>query len=216
MHGERGVALGIVATIMLGLAADRFGGPWGQPLVSVWTWLFLGALLWRAPALRRPLLGCLLIATTGEIVLSLVLHLYDYRLGNLPLFVPPGHCLLYWLGLYVAPRLGRHLTTAIPWAAVGGVSILAVSGLDGLGPLLLALFLLCLRYGPAPRLYVSMFALSLLMELWGTALGCWTWRSTLPLVDWPVTNPPLAAGAFYCVLDLLCGSLRHPQTCHSA
>ena len=53
----------------------------------------------------------------------------------------------------------------------------------------------CVRWGPAPRLYVTMFLLSLAMELWGTALGNWAWRSTLPGLGWPVANPPLAAGA---------------------
>ena len=28
-------------------------------------------------------------------------------------------------------------------------------------------------------------------------------QATLPGLGWPVSNPPLAAGAFYCVLDLL-------------
>jgi hypothetical protein len=77
----------------------------------------------------------------------------------------------------------------------------------------LALFLLCLRCGPAPRLYVSMFLLSLAMELWGTWLGNWTWRPTVIGLGWPLANPPLAAGAFYCVLDLLCNLFRARRTC---
>jgi hypothetical protein len=35
---------------------------------------------------------------------------------------------------------------------------------------------------------MTMFLLSLVMELWGTALGNWAWRSALPGLGWPVAN----------------------------
>jgi len=200
---KRRLSLVVVLTIAVGLLADRFGGAWGQPLVNVWAWALCGLLLWREAAWRSRLLACLVIATVGEVVLSLVWGLYDYRLGNLPLFVPPGHVLLYWLGLQLADRLPGRLCGLTPWLALAGVSVLAVGGQDWLGPPLLLIFLACLRWGPAPRLYVAMFLLSLVMELWGTWLGNWSWRAVLPGLGWPVSNPPLAAGAFYCVLDLL-------------
>ena len=190
-------------TIAVGLVVDRFGGAWGQPLVSLWAWGVCGLLMWRERAWRPRLVACLVIATAGELVLSLVWGLYDYRLGNLPLFVPPGHVLLYWLGLRLADGLPTGLLRVTPWLALAAVSLLALARLDWLGPPLLLIFLACLRWGPAPRLYVTMFLLSLAMELWGTALGNWAWRGVLPGLGWPVANPPLAAGAFYCVLDLL-------------
>ena len=190
-------------TIAVGLVVDRFGGAWGQPLVSLWAWGVCGLLMWRERAWRPRLVACLVIATAGELVLSLVWGLYDYRLGNLPLFVPPGHVLLYWLGLKFTDRLPAWLFRTVPWLALAAVSALAVARLDWLGPPLLLIFLACVRWGPAPRLYMTMFLLSLVMELWGTALGNWAWRSALPGLGWPVANPPLAAGAFYCVLDLL-------------
>lgn len=190
-------------TIAAGLVVDRFGGAWGQPLVNLWAWGMCLALMHGEVALRPRLVACLAIATVGEVVLSLVWGLYDYRLGNLPLFVPPGHVLLYWLGLRLADRLPGRWLAATPWLALAGVTALALGGLDRFGPLLLLIFLACLRWGPAPRLYATMFLLSLAMELWGTWLGNWRWRSELPALGWPVCNPPLAAGAFYCVLDLL-------------
>jgi hypothetical protein len=48
---------------------------------------------------------------------------------------------------------------------------------------------------------MTMFLLSLVMELWGTALGNWAWRSALPGLGWPVANrrwrpaPLLRAGS---------------------
>ncbi|WP_374244267.1 hypothetical protein [Zoogloea sp.] len=206
----------IALTIAVGLAVDRFGGVWGQPAVGVWAWALAALLAVRYPEQRVRLLACLVIASAGEVVLSLVWGLYDYRLGNLPLFVPPGHVLLYWLGLHLADRLPARLLTATGWLAVGGVSALALGGIDWLGPPLLLIFLACLRWGPAPRLYATMFLLSLLMELWGTWLGNWTWRSQVPGLGWPMSNPPLAAGAFYCLLDLFSESVRRRRGVASA
>lgn len=205
----------VVVTILVGLVVDRHGGAWGQPLVSLWVWLLFGVLMVQAAELRLRLLACLLIASAGEVVLSLVWGLYDYRLGNLPLFVPPGHVLLYWLGLQWAGRLPGRVMALTPWLALAGVSALAVTGIDWMGPALLAVFLACVWRGPSPRLYITMFLLSLAMELWGTWLGNWTWRGALPGLGWPVANPPLAAGAFYCVLDLLSESVRRRKACHA-
>lgn len=205
----------VVLTILVGLAVDRHGGVWGQPLVSLWVWLLFGVLMVQAAGLRLRLLACLLIATAGEVVLSLVWGLYDYRLGNLPLFVPPGHVLLYWLGLQWAGGLPGRVIALTPWLALVAVSALAVAGIDWMGPALVAVFLVCVWRGPSPRLYITMFLLSLAMELWGTWLGNWTWRAALPGLGWPVANPPLAAGAFYCVLDLLSESVRRRKACHA-
>ena len=128
-------------TIAVGLVVDRIGGNWGQPLVSLWAWGVAGLLWWRERAWRSRLVACLLIATAGELVLSLVWGLYDYRLGNLPLFVPPGHVLLYWLGLQWADRLPERLFCLTPWLALAAVSALALARLDWLGPPLLLIFL---------------------------------------------------------------------------
>lgn len=205
------LALLSALTIAFGLVADRFGGAWGQPLVSVWAWAVCALLVAACPAQRVRLLACLVIATAGEVVLSLVWGLYDYRLGNLPLFVPPGHVLLYGLGLHLADRVSGRFVVVTAWLAGVGVGALALAGVDWLGLPLLLIFLACLRWGPAPRLYATMFLLSLVMELWGTWLGNWAWRTALPGLGWPVSNPPLAAGAFYCVLDLLSESVRRRQ-----
>jgi hypothetical protein len=48
-----------------------------------------------------------------------------------------------------------------------------------------------------------MFVLSLVMELYGTWIGNWVWSPQVPWLGLTTVNPPVAAGAFYCVLDLL-------------
>lgn len=199
----------VAATIVCGLALDATRLPWSQGAVDVLAWSLFALLVWRSAAAERAaLVACLLFATAGEVVLALVWRIYDYRLGNLPLFVPPGHVLLYALGCWLALRVPSGVTAATS-ALVALVAIaLALEGRDQLSLALAVMFVLCMRYGPAPRLYAVMFVLALAMELWGTWLGNWTWRSRAPGLDWTTLNPPFAAGAFYCVLDWLVGLVR--------
>jgi hypothetical protein len=129
--------------------------------------------------------------------------LYEYRLGNIPFFVPPGHVLLFYLGTRIAARLpdGAEWWVAAPSLVV--VAALALAGRDTLGPLLFALFAACLALSPSRRLYATMLLLALAMELWGTWLGNWAWRPEVPGLGLVTGNPPLAAGSFYAVLDML-------------
>ena len=193
----------IVATIVAGLWIDQAFAA-GQLIVNILAWAVL-ALLWHrsTPQERPALLACLVIATAGEVFLSLVWGLYDYRLGNIPLFVPPGHVLLFWLGMRIAASLPARSEWLVPLASLPVVAALAFMGRDTFGPLLFAMFVGCTAIRRGRRLYATMFALSLVMELYGTWLGNWTWRAQVPWLGLATTNPPLAAGAFYCVLDLL-------------
>jgi hypothetical protein len=51
------------------------------------------------------------------------------------------------------------------------------------------------------------------MELYGTALGNWSWRTIAPGTSLTAANPPFSAGAFYCLLDfLVLAALRIPLT----
>src|SRR5262245_19082520 len=107
------------------------------------------------------------------------------------------------LGGMLARRAGDWITWLVPLAAAPFVLMLAVTGLGTLDALLFALFLLCLLSGRASRLYAVMFVLSLAMEVYGTWLGNWTWAGEAPWLGFTTINPPLAAGAFYCMLDML-------------
>ena len=194
----------IVLTIMGGLLLDYHWARYGQIVVSAATWLMcLGLLARTSPRGRPALLACLVFATAGEVFLSLVWGLYEYRLSNIPLFVPPGHVLLFFLGTQVAARLPETSEWWIALLAFPLVMLFAWQGRDTLGPLLYGLFLACMLISPARRLYAAMFVLSLAMELYGTWIGNWVWAAQVPWLGLATLNPPIAAGAFYCVLDLL-------------
>ena len=210
-----GFRIGAVTTIIAcGLLLDQHCEAWGQAITNVAVWLIFAAIVARAQRLEQiSLIACVCYATAGEVFLSLVWGLYDYRLGNIPLFVPPGHALLFMLGVTLSARITDRVAWAVPVLALPFVLWLAVAGVDTFGPLLLALLIVCMAFGTAKKLYATMFVLALAMEIYGTWLGNWVW---LPHVSWlglTTSNPPLAAGAFYCVLDLLVTStaaaLRH-------
>lgn len=197
-------ALLVTGIIAGGLAFDQLVDFWGQTLTNLGIWAaFLYWLRGARPDDQLALGICVLYATLGEIFLSLVWGLYEYRLANVPLFVPPGHALLFMLGRLLAEKMDEWIEWVVPLAAAPFVLLLAVTGLGTLDALLFALFLLCLLSGRANRLYAVMFVLSLAMEVYGTWLGNWTWAAEAPWLGFTTINPPLAAGAFYCMLDML-------------
>lgn len=193
----------MVLTVLVGLPVDKLGGLPGQIVVSIWTWGVFFVLLARVnQQLRMTLMLCLVIATAGECVLSLAWGLYVYRLHNIPLFVPPGHVLLFTLGLTFAPRIPRWMLPLVASAAAGyGVTTLVIS-LDTISAPFAALFVICMIFGSNRKLYATMFLVSLLMELYGTWIGNWEWQLWVPGTPLISANPPLCVGALYCLLDL--------------
>lgn len=194
----------IVAVITGGLALDRGLGWPGQHLATLWTVaVFAWLLRIGRPIERRALLVCTALAGTGEAVLSLGWGIYDYQFGNLPLFVPPGHALLMTLGVFARPFVSRRAVAGVAAAAAAWAALAWWRGTDEFGAVLALLFLACVAMSRGRDLYAAMLVLALVMELYGTALGNWTWRGVVPGTGWQAANPPFAAGAFYALLDLL-------------
>jgi hypothetical protein len=194
----------LALVIAVGLYVDERVQPWGQNAVNLlvgatYVWLLLRS---DGPT-RTGLLVCLAIASVGECFCSLFWGLYTYRLHNVPLFVPPGHALLYTVGVALARGLPRAIMTVVPAIALPYIVFALTRGFATFDVLLYLVFLLCLWRGSAKKLYATMFMLSLLMEIYGTWLGNWRWWPVVPGLGLTSINPPLAAGAFYCVLDLL-------------
>jgi len=195
-------AIGILA---LGLWADIHVDLPGQFAIGAVIWALFLALLAPLPAAERRLyLACVAIATAGELFLSLGWGLYTYRLGNVPMFVPPGHALMLMLGFSLTRRMPEKAARAILGGAGVYTLLAAATGLDTLAvPLYLMLAVSVLALPAHARLFASSFVLTLTLELYGTALGNWTWHRDVPWVGLVTTNPPAIAGAFYCTLHAL-------------
>lgn len=194
----------VPALITAGLAVDRFGGAWGQPLVVVITAaVFLFLFRHATGDVRRMMVLCLVFASIGEVLLSLVWRVYDYRLDNLPLYVPPGHVLLFLLGIALSPHVSPRAVRIVTGASVLIAAWLAFTGKDTLSVVLVTVFVASVVFGRDRKLYATMFVLALAMELYGTWLGTWAWNAQVGATGLVTLNPPFAAGAFYCALDVL-------------
>ena len=193
------------AILALGLWADIQVDLPGQLGIGAAVWALFLALIAPLPAPERRLyLACVAIATAGELFLSLVWGLYTYRLGNVPLFVPPGHALMLMLGLWLTQRMPEAAARTILGGAGAYTVLAAAAGLDTLAvPLYLMLAVSVLSLPSHTRLFASSFVLTLALELYGTALGNWYWEREVPWVGLVTTNPPAIAGAFYCTLHAL-------------
>jgi hypothetical protein len=198
----------MLAVIVPGLALDSVAGFALQGVIGAVAWAAALLVLIGAPsALRIRMMACLTLATIGELFLSLVWGLYDYRLHNVPFFVPPGHLLLMLAGMQLArTRLPEAFVVATAAAVTGWAVYAATTGHSTLDVVLAGLLLACIAVSRNPddrRLYAVMLWLALALEIYGTALGNWAWRPVEPWFGLTSANPPLAAGAFYAALDAL-------------
>lgn len=200
---SRAMLATLILTVIIGLPVDKFGGIPGQLVVSVWTWgLFLVLLAHINQQLRLPLMLCLVISTLGECCLSLLWGIYSYWLHNVPFFVPPGHVLLFALGLTFAPRFPRRAIVLVCVFAAGYGLRAYMTSTDTVSAVLAVFFLAFMAFGSNRRLYATMFVVSLLMELYGTRIGNWVWAPEIPGLSLTSANPPLCVGGLYCALDL--------------
>ena len=85
------------------LALDHFANADEQLLLGAATWLILiASCASLGPEDRTRALLVVLVATCAEVLGSIVLGAYTYRLENLPAFVPPGHGLVFLAGLGIS------------------------------------------------------------------------------------------------------------------
>jgi hypothetical protein len=142
---------------------------------------------------------------------SVIWGVYRYRFGNLPLFVPPGHGLVYLFALRSArtPFVTRHgrlvtraaIVLATGWAVFGLTLEPYVFGrLDVLGAMWWPIFVWFMRKPSAP-VYACAFIVTSILELWGTSLGVWAWQASAPISHIPDGNPPSVISAGYCLMD---------------
>jgi hypothetical protein len=195
-----------------GLWLDSHVGATGQLALGILTACVLAALLvLQSPKVRFLALGVVAIATVGEVVGSLIWGLYGYRLDNLPAFVPPGHGLVYLAGVSVATlcasRPSALLAAASAFAGAWGLAGLLVLPASDVAGAVGCAFLLVVFARTRQPVYGGVFLVVALLELYGTALGTWTWEPTVPGLGLSQGNPPSGVASGYVVFDVLALSL---------
>ena len=211
-----GIPLLLVAITALDSTAVAAHTSLGQPLAVAGTLVFWALMLRRAGwRLRRLMVLGLVAATAGEVVFSLGLGMYRYRLGSIPLYVPPGHTLLY-AAIFVFVRRPwvhqrAHILAPLLFLACTAYTLAWYQvAHDRFGLCCFALFaLLWLVNKPARLFFAAMYLLVAFLEQWGTHFGCWRWPPELlgHLSQVPSGNPPSGVALFYVLFDLSCLAL---------
>lgn len=192
-----------VLTIAIGLPISAYISEWP---VNIWCiGLFIFLFNQAEKKERIEMLVVLGFATPMELFFSEVWLIYEYQRQLMPLYVPVGHWFLFDLGRRIAAKLptGRKIASWIVLPFIPLTILMAYSGVDTSGILLLIIMFGFVRWGPAPMLYAVMGWLALGMELWGTWLGTWEWATNVPWTGLTAWNPPLLCGAFYALGDVL-------------
>jgi hypothetical protein len=189
------------------LAMDTRVGIGGERILGAVTWFALFAALRPLPRLARAqAIGVVLFATVAEVTGSILWGVYHYRLHDLPLFVPPGHGLVYLSGLALARILGER--PAVLAAAVGSLGwglagLTASAQPDVAGAIGVALLGVFLWRSRSRASYAGVFFVVAALEWYGTAIGVWRWTSSVPGLGIGDGNPPSGAASGYVWFDVM-------------
>jgi hypothetical protein len=208
----------VAALIVAGLGLDHFATIGWQYVLSVCTTLALiAACASLTPEQRAQVAVVVAVATTAELIGSTWWGVYDYRLGNLPLFVPAGHGLVYISGIRMSqagwvrenPRrfVGIAMAGALAWG-IAGLTVLP--RLDIAGAMGVATLVVFLVAGRAPTIYAGVFLTVAFLEIYGTWVGTWAWDAKIPGLGIPDGNPPSGAASGYVLFDI-CALALAPQ-----
>lgn len=167
----------------------------------------------NAPTRLRGLMKYgVVVATIGEVVFSLFVGMYEYRLANVPVYVPPGHSILYGAVYYFVRepavlRNRRWLSPLMLAMGVGYAAFWLLARNDVYGAVCTGVFLFWISREASSRMFfLAMFLLVAYLEQLGTRFECWYWHPTLlDRFDWmPSGNPPSGISVFYFGFDVGC------------
>lgn len=202
----------MLAVTVLGLGLDHYANLGWQMVLAACTWFILiMACIPLSPEQRSRTAVVVIVATIGEIIGSIIWGAYTYRLGNLPLFVPPGHGLVYLTGLRISqtgwvrrnetPFKAIALTLIGTWGVLGLTGVLGRHDVAGaIGCLTLAAFIVGSKR--AGTLYCGVFLAVAFLEIYGTAVGTWRWAEEVPGLGVANGNPPSGAASGYVLFDI--------------
>ena len=193
------------------LGLDRLADERGQLLLALGTWGVLLAVCSELPRERRAQVALVVVvATCTEVLASILWGVYEYRLGNLPPFVPPAHGLVYLTGLALSQSelvrrhssafIGIALVAATAWTTAGLTVLPSTDVCGAIGTVALSVVLL---FGRAAPTYAGVFVAVAALELYGTAIGTWRWADSVPGLAIPQGNPPSGVASGYVFFDVI-------------
>lgn len=207
--------LRILWTVPLYLMVDSDYGDnvlhgYGQELAVVLIFIaFLYSYSKSNYRVRSIMLIGMAVGMAGELLFSLGLGMYHYRLDNVPLWLLFGHGLIFAAVYRIShsPAIWHHrehIQQGLVAFAMFYAFLWLILDNDWFGFLCTVVFLFILFYAKRSRLFfLIMFVEVCYIEQIGTATGCWYWpEMTLGLFSWlPSGNPPSGVAVFYFLFD---------------
>ncbi|MDR3441832.1 MAG: hypothetical protein P4L65_02325 [Legionella sp.] len=214
-----------VIFVLLGTPLFLFlDSPWvtpyfsyGQDTANV---IMIGVYCWMFWIAKRKLHWLILLMTISsffaEVIGSLILGLYQYRLHNIPLYIPLGHAIIYACIFHLANNpliwryhkaLERYLIN-VAFLTVF-MSLLMLRDVGGFLGYVLFLFILYTRQ--KKLFYLGMFAMVYYVELCGTVFSTWAWYGVVgnhPNLP-PIGYTPSGAAGLYILIDLTSNSIYY-------
>ena len=153
-----------------------------------------------------------IIGFLGEYLFSKYLGMYTYRLGNIPLYVPFGHAVLFarvfrFSKVSLVRKFHKSIEQFFGSIIILFASIYLLFFADVFGFVMTVCVFLLLWKRPKDRLFFfTMYLLVAILEIGGTAFGCWKWPNIAfgMFKFLPSNNPPSGISLFYFLLDIGC------------
>lgn len=164
------------------------------------------------PRTKKLMIYAVIISFFGEYFFSVYLGMYSYRLGNVPLYVPLGHAVVYArVFAFSKAAIVRKHHKKIESFFYGVCTLFALIYWfffnDLFGLLMTLCVFLMLFNRPKDRVFfLSMYITVAVLEIGGTAYGCWKWPPIAfnIFAFLPSNNPPSGISLFYFLLDISC------------
>lgn len=183
---------------------------YGQQLALLLTFIgFIYAYRRSTQRVKCVMLIGMVVGMAGEILFSLGLGMYHYRLENVPLWVIFAHGIAFaaFYKLSHTPSVWRNREHIQKWIIVFAI-VYAFFSLtlfdDWYGFLCTIAFFFILFAAKKSRLFfLIMYVAVCYIELVGTLSGCWYWPEiAFGLFSWlPSGNPPSGIPVFYFLFD---------------
>ncbi|TYL49446.1 hypothetical protein [Marinomonas sp. IMCC 4694] len=211
------VYLPVVMVLWLGLFLDSSSLAkdleYGQWLTNALVFMcFLWVYRCVSYRVKKLMLYGIVFAYLGEWVFAVLLGMYEYRLENVPFYVPLGHSLVYAAVLYFYKEAWVQRNKSSLVIVLYGSMIVYSSGWllfdrDVLGFICTMTIVLLLRKKSGHELFfLIMYFMVVYLELLGTFYQSWAWPdiwfSTVSFIS--SSNPPSGISVFYFVFDVGC------------
>jgi hypothetical protein len=183
-------------------------GQWFDNYIMFWTFVWIYCFAGRR--LKMMMLLATIIGLGLEIIGSILLGAYVYRLGNVPFYVPLGHAVIVALvhNFYKEKFIHQnaHYLTPIGYALCISLSLYSLIVYNDRAGMLLFMGFIVLLQGMKQKLsHLISFLFCYYLEMFGTQMQTWTWYSALGHhPSWPhIANPPPGIGTAYLMLHVL-------------